>query len=304
MTEPAASDPAPQRLRLDLAYDGTAFSGWAAQPGKRTVQGVLEAAVSRLSGDRFAPVRLVVAGRTDAGVHASGQVAQLDLPADHARALVRGRGRRGSGEPAEALHRALNGVLGRNSDVVVRSVVPAPEGFDARFSALWRRYRYRIADRGSARDPLQRHRTHWHGRALDDAALDGAARATVGLHDFLTFCKPREGATTIRTLQDFRWERDGDGVLVAELRADAFCHSMVRSLVGGVVAVGEGGRTLDELRDALAVPARRQFASAMPARGLDLVEVGYPDDDELRARAELTRARRTLSGPVHADPRR
>lgn len=272
------------RLRLDIAYDGSGFSGWARQPGLRTVQGSIEAAVSRvLGGD----AQLVVAGRTDAGVHASGQVAHLDLSDAQEARLRRGR----DPEPA-ALAVRLNGVLGRYADVHVRATSVAPEGFDARFSAVWRRYAYRVADRTTGYDPLERFRTTFVPVALDGAAMDAAARSLTGLHDFAAYCKPRPEATTIRTLLEFDWRRDESGVLVANVKADAFCHSMVRALVGACVAVGEGRLDVEDvavLRDA----HRRTSAFAvLAARGLTLTEVGYPADDLLAARAEQTRARR------------
>ena len=272
------------RLRLDIAYDGTGFSGWARQPGLRTVQGSIETAVVRVLGGE---AQLVVAGRTDAGVHASGQVAHLDLSAAQEARLARGR----HAEPG-AFAARLNGVLGRVSDVHVRATSVAPEGFDARFSAVWRRYAYRVADRTTGYDPLERMRTTFVPADLDVTAMDAAARSLVGLHDFAAYCKPRPEATTIRTLLEFDWRRDEAGVLIANVKADAFCHSMVRALVGACVAVGEG--RLDpadvvELRDA------QQRTSAFPvlaARGLTLTQVGYPADDLLSTRAEQTRARR------------
>jgi tRNA pseudouridine38-40 synthase len=265
------------RIRLDLAYDGTAFSGWARQPGLRTVQGVLEealATVFRRSGDP-AP-RLVVAGRTDVGVHAIGQVAHVDLTPAQA-ALLRG-----------SLAKRLNGIAGLDADVRVFRSEPAPPGFDARFSALWRRYEYRIADEDALHDPRRRSHTLWFPKRLDVEAMDEAARSLLGLHDFAAFCRPREGATTIRTLQDFRWERDEDGVLVARLQADAFCHSMVRALVGACV---DTPGAVVELRDAA---VRTSAFRVVPAKGLTLVEVGYPPEDQLAARAEQTRGKRSL----------
>lgn len=272
------------RLRLDIAYDGSGFSGWARQPGLRTVQGSIEAAVSRvLGGD----AQLVVAGRTDAGVHASGQVAHLDLTEAQEARLRRGR----SPEPT-ALAARLNGVLGRYTDVHIRATSEAPEGFDARFSAVWRRYAYRVADHTTGYDPLERFRTTFVPAVLDETLMDAAARSLTGLHDFAAYCKPRPEATTIRTLLEFDWRRDDAGVLVANVKADAFCHSMVRALVGACVAVGEGSLGVEdvaELRDA----GRRTSAFAvLAARGLILTEVGYPADDLLAARAEQTRARR------------
>ncbi|MFI8632518.1 tRNA pseudouridine(38-40) synthase TruA [Microbacterium sp. NPDC077663] len=274
------------RLRIDLAYDGTDFRGWARQPGLRTVQGTLEAAIARILGG---DPRLVVAGRTDAGVHASAQVAHLDLTDAQERRLLSGR----RPEP-EALAARINGVLGPYPDVAVRRVGVAPEGFDARFSAVWRRYAYRVADRVTGYDPLERGRTTWVAASLDVASMDAAARSLRGLHDFAAYCKPREEATTIRTLLEYGWRRDESGVLIASVKADAFCHSMVRALVGACVAVGEGRIGIDrvaEIRDEL---VRTNEVKVLAARGLTLTEVGYPADDLLAARAEQTRARREL----------
>lgn len=277
------------RLRIDLAYDGTDFRGWARQPNLRTVQGTLEAAIARILGG---DPRLVVAGRTDAGVHASAQVAHLDLTEGQERRLLSGR----RPEPA-ALAGRINGVLGPYPDVAVHRVDVAPEGFDARFSAVWRRYAYRVADRVTGYDPLERGRTTWVAAELDVDAMDAAARSLRGLHDFAAYCKPREEATTIRTLLEYGWHRDASGVLIASVKADAFCHSMVRALVGACVAVGEGrieiGRVA-EIRDEL---ERTNEVKVLAARGLTLTEVGYPADDLLAARAEQTRARRELGSP-------
>lgn len=287
------------RLRIDLAYDGSGFSGWARQPALRTVQGVLEDALATVFTRWGEPPQLTVAGRTDAGVHATGQVAHLDLSPDQWAALTRPRRPSADGTVRDAfsgLLRRLNGLAGADGDIVVRSVRVAPAGFDARFSPLWRRYRYRVADVDALRDPLRRGHTTWYPGRLDPAAMERGALRLLGLHDFAAFCKPRVGATTIRTLQQFRWERDSDGVLVASLQADAFCHSMVRAMVGGTLAVGEGRMTPDEL-DELRVAAERTSAfTTAPARGLTLTEVGYPDDDALEARAAQTRARRDAEG--------
>jgi tRNA pseudouridine38-40 synthase len=235
-----------------------------------------------------------VAGRTDAGVHAAGQVAHVDLTAEQEAVLRKPHGKRPPLSAEEALGRRLNGILGPVSDVVILGTSVAPEGFDARFSALWRRYEYRVADRASLRDPLQRHRTAWVSSDLDVVAMDMAAHGLLGLHDFASYCKAREGATTIRTLQAFAWRRDADGVLVAELTADAFCHSMVRALVGACVEVGEGKLGPGDLV-ALRDEKRRTSAfKVMPARGLTLMEVGYPEGPELALRAERTRALREL----------
>ncbi|WP_344737390.1 tRNA pseudouridine(38-40) synthase TruA [Microbacterium awajiense] len=275
------------RIRLDIAYDGTHFRGWARQPGLRTVQGTLEDALGRILGGR---PRLVVAGRTDAGVHAVGQVAHLDLD-DAQRTRLLGS-RRGTDAPVPALARRVGGALGAYSDVAVRASSVAPDGFDARFSAVWRRYEYRVADRRSGYDPLRRHDTTTVRADLDAAVMDAAARSLRGLHDFAAYCKPRPEATTIRTLLDFAWHRDDDGVLVAAVRADAFCHSMVRALVGGCVAVGEGRLAVDDLAAIRDRGERVPEVKVLAARGLTLTEVGYPEDDQLAARADQTRARR------------
>jgi tRNA pseudouridine38-40 synthase len=286
------------RIRLDIAYDGTGFNGWARQPGMRTVQGEIERALATVLR-RYPPApTLVVAGRTDAGVHATGQVAHLDLTAEQAVALVqgrRGRGRRGNpSDLAEAVRARLSGILNSQPDLVITGAAIVPDGFDARFSALWRRYEYRLADPAAVHDPLQRLRTTWYPVELDTGAMDAAAATLVGLHDFAAYCKRRAGATTIRTLQDFRWRRDPDGVLVAALKADAFCHSMVRALVGACVAVGEGKLAGERLVDMRIDRARTSEFKVMPARGLVLTQVGYPDDAELALRAVQTRARREL----------
>ena len=279
------------RIRLDIAYDGTHFRGWARQPGLRTVQGEIEGALARVLGGE---PRLVVAGRTDAGVHASGQVAHVDLDPVQTERMLSGRARTPHGDPVGVLAGRLRGVLGAYSDVTVIATRAAPEGFDARFSAVWRRYAYRIADHESGYDPLERLRTTSVRAALDADAMDEAARSLVGLHDFAAYCKPREGATTIRTLLEFDWARDDDGVLVANVKADAFCHSMVRALVGGCVAVGEGRLSVPDLaaiRDSL---ARVPEVKVLAARGLTLTGVGYPADDLLAARAVQTRNRRDV----------
>lgn len=282
------------RFRLDIAYQGTDFNGWGRQPVLRTVQGELETALATIFRRAGEPPLLTVAGRTDAGVHARGQVAHVDLSPEQAAVLRKPHGKRPPLEAHQALARRVNGVLGPVSDVVVLRASEAPAGFDARFSALWRRYEYRVADRTALRDPLQRHRTAWVSADLDARAMDVAAHGLLGLHDFASYCKAREGATTIRTLLDFSWRRDDDGVLVGEVVADAFCHSMVRALVGACVEVGEGSLRPGDLVDLRDARERTSAFKVMPARGLTLMEVGYPDDAELALRAEQTRGLRTL----------
>ena len=277
----------PVRLRIDLAYDGAGFHGWARQTGLRTVQGEIEAAldtVLRTTGNG-----LTVAGRTDTGVHARGQVAHVDVDP----AALAGATGRGGEAPEEALVRRLNGVL--DADVRIHRVVAAPPGFDARFSAVWRRYAYRITDDPATVDPLTRSHVLAWPRALDLQAMNEASRQLVGEHDFASFCKRREGATTIRTLLDLSWSRVG-GVAEATVRADAFCHHMVRSLVGCLVAVGEGRREPPWAAQVLARGQRDAAVTVVPARGLTLEEVGYPADDALAAQAEAARVVRTLPG--------
>jgi tRNA pseudouridine38-40 synthase len=275
------------RVRLDLGYDGSAFAGWATQPGLRTVQGTVEAALGTVL--RIPPPRLTVAGRTDAGVHARGQVAHVDLD-DEVWAAVRGR----LDDPATALLRRLAGVL--PDDVVVHRAGPAPEGFDARFSATHRTYAYRLADSPDLVDPLRRNHVLRHRLPLDVEAMAESAGPLVGHHDFAAFCKPRPGATTVRTLIDLTVARPSagadSGLVVVTVRADAFCHSMVRALVGALLAVGEARRLPHWPADLLAARLRDPAAHVAPACGLTLEAVAYPPDGDLAARADQTRARR------------
>lgn len=248
------------RLRLDVAYDGTSFSGWAAQSGRRTVQGVIEAALETVL--RLDSVRLTCAGRTDAGVHARGQVCHCDVP----------------GEPDPLwLRRRLVGAL--PADVRVPSVAAAPEGFDARFSALWRRYSYGICDEPGSMDPLQRHRVLAWRRPLDVAEMNSACRQLLGEHDFAAYCRRRQGASTVRHLRRLSWTRLSDGMLEAQVVADAFCHSMVRALVGAAVAVGEGRLSSVVPLEVLNAGVRDPRITVVAPHGLTLEEVGYPAHD-------------------------
>jgi tRNA pseudouridine38-40 synthase len=264
------------RVRLDIAYDGSDFSGWATQPGRRTVQVTIEDALRTVL--RVDAAALTVAGRTDAGVHATGQVAHVDVPAEAWESI------------GQTLVRRLAGVL--PADVRVTAARVVPDEFDARFGALWRRYVYCVSDRESGADPITRGFVLGWPRPLDSDAMNTAAQRLVGLHDFVAFCKWRDGATTIRTVQEFSVRRHED-LLTVSIRADAFCHSMVRSLVGALLAVGEGRRQIDWPASLLLAMSRSDQVAVAPAHGLTLVEVRYPRDDELAARAETTRARRT-----------
>ncbi|MET9328496.1 tRNA pseudouridine(38-40) synthase TruA [Tsukamurella sp. NPDC003166] len=263
------------RYRLDIAYDGTDFSGWARQPGLRTVCGVLE---ENLSTVLRTAVQLTVAGRTDAGVHATGQVAHFDLP-----------------DPVlipDGLVRRLARMLPQ--DVRVTAVRVAPADFDARFSALRRHYEYRLTDAPFGANPLRARDTAPWRRPVDLERMQAASDRLLGLHDFAAFCRRREGATTVRELQRFSWRRDADGVCTAEVSADAFCWSMVRSLVGAVAAVGEGRRSAEWVAGLLDERERSSAINVAAACGLTLVRVDYPSDDELAERNVITRERREV----------
>ncbi|GAB2722464.1 tRNA pseudouridine(38-40) synthase TruA [Streptomyces bullii] len=270
------------RIRLDLSYDGTEFSGWAKQAGgRRTVQGEIEDALRTVtrSGETY---ELTVAGRTDAGVHARGQVAHVDLP------------REVWAEHSQKLLKRLAGRLPR--DVRVWALREAPAGFNARFSAVWRRYAYRVTDNPGGVDPLLRHHVLWHDWPLDVDAMNEAARGLLGEHDFAAYCKKREGATTIRTLQELSLVRGEDGIVTATVRADAFCHNMVRSLIGALLFVGDGHRAPDWPAKVLAAGVRDSAVHVVRPHGLTLEEVGYPADELLAARNKEARNRRTLRG--------
>ena len=274
------------RLRLDIAYDGTDFAGWATQSGQRTVAGLLEETLSTVFRTE---VRLRAAGRTDAGVHAVGQVAHADLPSG-ALPNAYPRSPRPNQPEFEPLIRRLGKLL--PADVRVRRITRAPADFDARFSALRRHYVYRITTASYGAEPHQaRYITGWP-RLLDVDAMIAASQNLVGLHDFAAFCRHREGATTIRDVQRLDWERDGE-LITAHVTADAFCWSMVRSLVGALLAVGEHRRSPAWCAELLTSTRRSSDFAAAPARGLTLVRVDYPPDGELQARTLITRDLRT-----------
>ncbi|MFY1596507.1 tRNA pseudouridine(38-40) synthase TruA [Micromonospora sp. WMMD737] len=263
------------RLRLDVAYDGSGFSGWAAQPTRRTVAGVLVETLDLVLGAGTA-TGLTVAGRTDAGVHATGQVCHLDLPA--------GVWREHDGRLLRRLARLLP------TDVRVRAMAEVPADFDARFSATFRRYEYRVTDATWGAEPLRRHEILAWPKPLDLAALNAAAAGLVGEHDFAAYCRRKENATTLREVTRLDWRRDPDGILVATVQADAFCQAMVRSLVGAMLVAGDGRRPAGWPGSLLARRERSSEVTVAPAHGLTLVAVGYPDDPaEYARRAEATR---------------
>ena len=288
------------RIRLDIRYDGTPFHGWAAQPGLPTVQGALQSALAVIYRQ---PVELTVAGRTDAGVHATGQVAHFTVP-DSANltfspeTLVLRLG--------AVLRAVLSGNLvsqfedappvyspGAAEALVVTAARVVPDSFDARFSALARHYVYRIVDDVAARNPLTRNCCWWYPTALDHGVMNESATVLLGEHDFAAFCKPREGATTIRNLQQLEALRTAPGILEIQVQADAFCHSMVRSLVGALTEVGRAKRDMSWLAGALAAKARIPEIPVAPAAGLTLTEVDYPQTAaELLVRQQITRSRR------------
>ncbi|MCW2860851.1 MAG: tRNA pseudouridine synthase [Actinoallomurus sp.] len=269
------------RLRLEISYDGSDFAGWARQPNQRTVQGVIEEALGRVLRLDPPPV-LTVAGRTDAGVHARGQVAHVVVPV-------------ASYYPVTGtLPRRMAGVL--PADIRIWRIGQAPEGFDARFSAMSRRYVYRVCDNPMGVDPMRRHEVLWHPRPLDLDRMNAAAALLLGENDFAAYCRRREGATTIRRLLRCDWARDETSVAVATIEADAFCHSMVRALVGALISVGDSRRSIEWPAQVLAGGERDSAVRVLPPYGLSLEEVTYPDAAHLADRAQETRRIRVLGG--------
>ena len=273
MTEPTLyPESGFRRLRIELAYDGTNFSGWAVQPDRRTVQACIEEALSKIARIN---VETIVAGRTDAGVHATGQVIHVDVP----ESLV-----------LEDLGYKLNRIL--DEDVRINNIEIAPPAFHARFSALRRYYEYRILDENKVIQPLARLNTASWYRPLDVDLMNHASALLLGTHDYAAFCKFREGGTTIRTLETYQWRRDREGYLVADVVADAFCYSMVRNLVGAIVCVADGRKDPEWISTLLENKERVSDSLVFPARGLTLYKVDYPDAAELLERAKKTVARR------------
>jgi tRNA pseudouridine38-40 synthase len=273
MTEPTLyPESGFRRLRIDLSYDGTNFSGWGRQPDRRTVQQAVEEAISTVAQHK---AETIVAGRTDAGVHATGQVIHVDLPE--------------SLELTDLAYK-LNRIL--DEDIRINNIEIAPAAFHARFSALRRYYEYRILDENKVIPPLARFNTEGWYRPLDVDVMNNASALLLGTHNYAAFCKFREGATTIRTLETFQWRRDREGYLVGDVVADAFCYSMVRNLVGAIVCVADGRKDASWITTLLEDKERVSDSLVFPGRGLTLYKVDYPDAAELLERAAKTVARR------------
>ena len=260
------------RLRLDIAYDGTNFSGWAKQPDRRTCQELLESTISKIARVK---VETVVAGRTDAGVHATGQVVHVDVPENL---------------DLEDLTYRINRIM--DEDLRITKISIAPPAFHARFSALRRAYTYKILDNNQVIPPLNRADVAPWYRTLNLDLLNEASALLLGSNDFAAFCKFREGSTTIRNLEKFSWIRDDNGFLIADVVADAFCYSMVRNLVGAAVCVAEGRFEPNWIAEMLTNRQRISDSMVFPPEGLTLVQVDYPNNAQLLARAALTIARR------------
>ena len=273
MTEPTLyPESGFRRLRMELAYDGTNFSGWALQPDRRTVQACIEEALSKIARVN---VETIVAGRTDAGVHATGQVIHVDVPETMG---------------LDDLGYKLNRIL--DEDVRINKIEIAPPAFHARFSALRRYYEYRILDENKVIQPLARLNTASWYRPLDVDLMNHASALLLGTHDYAAFCKFREGGTTIRTLETYQWRRDREGYLVADVVADAFCYSMVRNLVGAIVCVADGRKDPEWISTLLENKERVSDSLVFPARGLTLYRVDYPTNDQLLERAKVTIGKR------------
>jgi len=274
MIEPALNPESGfRRLRFDLTYDGTNYAGWAKQPDQRTLQGALEDALAKILRT---PINTVVAGRTDAGVHATGQVVHADLPEDAPNSRYR---------PDEDIWDLshfkfrLNQIL--DEDFRVLDVALAPTNFDARFTASSRHYRYKLLDGNQDLLPLKRLDAATWFRPLHVELMNQASMPLLGKHDFLTFCRYREGATSLRTLLEFAWSRDSDGFVICNIAADGFGWNMVRNLVGAAVCVGEGRFAPGWMAEILEAKARVSDSYVFPARGLTLRRVEYPDASKL-----------------------
>ncbi len=253
--EPGAERGGQAQLRLVVAYDGSGFHGFAESRDVRSVAGTLLGAIESVTGDR---PDLTVAGRTDKGVHAWGNVVSFALA---------------PGVDPDRLADSLNSMLG--PEIVVRSADIVASDFDARRQAQWRRYRYTIVNR-SVPDPFRSRFAWWVEHSLDVRSMRAAADPFIGTHDFASFCRRGpEGSSTTRHVLDSSWHDDGDGILVYEIRATAFCWQMVRSVVGTLVEVGSGKKTPGEVLAIIRTKDRSTAGQLAPPEGLCLWDVGY-----------------------------
>jgi len=282
MSAPAGKSGGLTRFRIDLAYDGTDFAGWAKQPKLRTVQGELLRALQQIFGASSDDFFMRVGGRTDAGVHADHQVCHVDLSNTQLSRLGR--------NPLSAAR--LNSLL--PTDVAILKVSKAPKGFDARFSSIGRSYVYAIADANCKPNPKQTRYTLTVSKELSLEKMSAAGKKLLGLRDFGAFCKPRPGATTIRNLRKLALKRSGDGRILIEVSADAFCHNMVRALVGALIAAGEGRITPTELSKIQQEAKRTSAFKVVGPQGLTLTKISYPPVKDLAKQAEKARNTRSL----------
>lgn len=277
MSAPAGETGGLTRFRIDLSYDGTDFAGWAKQPNLRTVQGELLRALTEILGQSPDDFFMRVGGRTDAGVHADHQVCHIDLNSTQIKRVGR--------NPLSA--QRINSLL--PADVAVLEVAEAKPGFDARFSATGRSYVYAIADGQCPPNPKWVRYTLTHPKVLSVEKMNAAAEKLLGLKDFGAFCKPREGATTIRELRKLSVKRERDGRILVSVSADAFCHNMVRALVGALIAVGEGRLSATELLKIQKEAKRTSAFKVVGPQGLSLSEIRYPPASQLAKQAEKAR---------------
>jgi len=283
MNKPAGDSGGLVRFRVDLAYDGTDFAGWAKQPGLRTVEGDLVKMFEKVFGKSKTDFDMRVAGRTDSGVHAKHQVCHLDIPQKRLSRIGR--------DPLNAFR--LNTLIA--DDLIILDIHQITSDFDARFSALGRRYRYTIVDPEFKKDPMLVRYALTHKRVLDVALMNLAAKELIGLKDFAAFCKPRAGASTIRNLTTFEVSRDPGGLITIDIHADAFCHNMIRSLVGSIMAVADGRLSIQDLIHVQKSGKRANKFKTIDAKGLSLESIDYPDPADYAKQANLNRVMREIS---------
>ena len=276
INEPASKRSGLLRIRLDIAYDGTNFSGFGTQPHHRTVQGELNKVLKKFL--RVTSIKTIGAGRTDKGVHARGQVVHFDVSANIWNQIK---------DPMYKFRRLLP------IDIQVRKVSIVPEDFDARYSALTRRYSYTVCDSKDGLDPLNSRFVLDYRKKLDDHSMNKASQMLIGLNDFYAFCKTRDGSTTIRNLIKFKWSRKSE-VVTCEIIADAFCYSMVRGLVGAMLQVGTGKKNETWPQEIMLKRKKVTDLNVVSPKALILEEVTYPHPSLYKSQYELTRRMRFL----------